>query len=249
MPGKRGLHFHVSLHPRGGTDDQVAKLAQEYVSATERGIVVSEQSEDGSRHIHFAYELKQTSVPQDQKARLNRVYKAYLENPNGDWGAAAIKVTCHDDFYQLIGGYLAKDSTAIIHYTNNLEAAKIGEGKKDYEQSVRLSKIKRTTKAAIPALVAEYYRKNIHLHDIPDQFEDGKMAACWFDYDSKQQLDIILKHMIDDGYHHLIFEFTDRNKEVILRYWANIIRIKTSTNSINEAEVQELPPRIREHQT
>lgn len=233
MPGKRGLHFHVSIHPRGGTDDQVAILAQQYVSATERGIVVSEQSDDGSRHIHFAYELKQTSVPQDQKARLSRLYKAYLENPNGDWGAAAIKVTCHDDFYQLIGGYLAKDSTKIIHYSHNLEAAKIGQGKKDYDESVRQSKIKRTSKAAIPALVAEYYRRNHNLHDV---YEGTEILTTWFDYQPKQQLDLILRQMIDDGYHHLIFDFTDRNKEVLLRYWANIIKIepkKIPTNSIN----------------
>lgn len=226
MPSKRGLHFHVSIHPRGGIDQAIIDLAIGWVSPTVRAIVVSESSEDGSRHLHFAYEMVKDCSTETQKGRMNTLFKAYLDSPDGNWGKNAIVVKCHNDFYQLIGGYLAKDSTATIHHSHGLEAGKISQGKADYDESIRLSKIKRTSKAAIPALVAEYYHKNIHLHDICDQFEDGRMTFTWFDYTPRQQLELILRHMIDDGYHHLIFEFTDRNKEVILRFWANILKIK-----------------------
>jgi len=237
MPAKRGLHFHVSIHPRGGVNDDIIRLAVEYVSPTQRSIVVTEISSDGTPHLHFAYEMVHETDTQGQKRRIMNLYKDIAEG-NEDWGAAAIVVKCHPDFYQLIGGYLAKDSGATIHHSANLDVSKLSQGKVDYEESIRRSQIKRTSKAGIPALISEYYRKNIHLHDIPDQFEDGRMAACWFDYTPKQQLDLIFRHMIDDGYHHLIFEFTDRNKEIILRFWPNIIKIpakKTPTNDIIDA--------------
>jgi len=259
MPSKRGLHFHVSIHPRGGVNTDAIQLAVQYVSPTNRGIVVSEVSADGTPHLHFAYELVNEAATQDQKRRIEKLYDAYLNHPNGDWGAHAIVVKCHPDFYQLIGGYLAKDSAATLHHTHNLDNAKISNGKVEYEQSCARAKIKRASKSSIPAIVADYHRRisKKYLDALIDDDQygplgpPGLMIKLWDSLPAKDQLDEILRRMIDDGYHHLIFEFTDRNKQVLLHYWDNITRIKpenkTPTNDIIDAhpplpQIQPPPP-------
>jgi len=246
MPSKRGLHFHVSIHPRGGVNADIISLAVEYVKPTQRAIVVTEVSADGTPHLHFAYEMLNESDAQSQKRRIQTLYKYYLEHPDNNWGTHAIVVKCHPDFYQLIGGYLAKDSAATIHHSANLDASKIYNGKLDYEESKRRANIKRASKASIPAIVAEYYRKlsKNFINGLLDDDEGGplgpkgRMVKYWHAMDPRDQLDYIFRNMIDDGYHHLIFEFTDRNRQVLLTFWSNITRIqpeKTPTNDIIDA--------------
>lgn len=255
MPSKRGLHFHVSIHPRGGVNTDAIQLAVQYVSPTIRGIVVTEVSADGTPHLHFAYELVNEAAAQDQKRRIEKLYDAYRNHPNGDWGPHSIVVKCHPDFYQLIGGYLAKDSAATLHHTHNLDNSKISMGKIEYDKSCERAKIKRASKASIPAILASYYRKlsKEYFDALTDDDKagplgpEGHMMKLWDHWLPKDQLEHILRQMIDDGYHHLIFEFTDRNKKVILDYWYNITRIrpekKTETNDIIDAPHPPPPPR------
>lgn len=245
MPSKRGLFFHVSIHPRGGILTAQVALAIEWVRTTTAqmphlsALVVTEASADGTRHLHAAYELNQESDAQGQKRRWLTLFKDVIED-NDAWGPMAIVVKCHPDFYQLVGGYLAKDSEVNVEFSRNINATHLREGKNRYETSLRRSKVKRTTKAGLPALVAFYYR----LCATSREYGYFDNDFSWFDYTPKQQLKFILGHMIDDGYHHLLFDFTDRNRDIILSFWDNILKIKPdeSENKTETNDIIDAPP-------
>lgn len=231
MPAHKNTVFMANIHPRGGvTPDTIEKLGKwvgkNRINPFLRYIVATEPNKnDDGDHLHFCYVLTNESDKQTQSRAFHTLFTEELNDGTGDWGVNSIVISSGAtmNFYMVAGGYLRKDSMAEVISDYGIDPEEIKKGHEKHTTAKELSQVKRASRATIPSLVAKYYHRMV---------ADGRLQLTEM-VDKHHILDYIFRAMIKDGYHHLLFEFTGRNKEAILHFWPEIIQIKTSEEGIN----------------